>query len=810
MRLKNISLSGFKSFVDPTKIPFPSSMSGVVGPNGCGKSNIIDAVRWVMGEISAKNLRGESMADVIFSGSSSRAPSSRASVELLFDNSLGKLGGEYSSYSEISVRRVLEIDGRSIYYLNGSECRRKDITDIFLGTGLGPRSYAVIEQEMATKLISSKPEELRMYIEEVAGISVYRERKKETESRIKKTKENLSRVKDLKDEIERQLLKLKRQVKSAERYKSLKEEEKNKKGLLKALSWQKRKEKISKINLTIKESESNLEKERTLKISLGAEIDKSKVNQSEIQQKIDKVQQDYYSSGADLTNSEQELALLKEKKKDLLLEKGQIEENLKSFFVEKESLVEQQSKLEIELSHKEPELQALDESFAQLEGAMSPDFLVEKLYLDVSNLTISLEEVVSDYARKNVNDISVIHNFSIEIKKKLEKLKESLKHQSQYQEEKFKAQKIELLALSSEITSFKVSIAEIKSKLGALERTKSDSETNRTSVENKLINLEAPIQKIEAEIKPLLDSRIDVEGNLSNLREEFNNLNELIRNNERKIHQTDLSLENFNGEIQKSKLERQGLISESAIFEEQLKNDNYEIQSLLDSLRDDLTEDMLIDEISRIESSIERIGPINLAAAEEYKLEEERNSEIDVQLIELNSALETLQSAIKKIDLESRTKFKDTLDKLNIKLAELFPKLFGGGFAKLELTESDLLESGVLFKAMPPGKKNVNVSQLSGGEKALSSIALVFSFFSLNPAPFCILDEIDAPLDDFNTSRFINMVEEMSEKVQFIFVTHNKISMEKSKHLMGVTMQEPGVSRLVSVDVDEALKMAAS
>jgi len=810
MRLKNISLSGFKSFVDPTKIPFPSSMSGVVGPNGCGKSNIIDAVRWVMGEISAKNLRGESMADVIFSGSSSRAPSSRASVELLFDNSLGKLGGEYSSYSEISVRRVLEIDGRSIYYLNGSECRRKDITDIFLGTGLGPRSYAVIEQEMATKLISSKPEELRMYIEEVAGISVYRERKKETESRIKKTKENLSRVKDLKDEIERQLLKLKRQVKSAERYKSLKEEEKNKKGLLKALSWQKRKEKISKINLTIKESESNLEKERTLKISLGAEIDKSKVNQSEIQQKIDKVQQDYYSSGADLTNSEQELALLKEKKKDLLLEKDQIEENLKSFFVEKESLIEQQSKLEIELSHKEPELQALDESFAQLEGAMSPDFLVEKLYLDVSNLTISLEEVVSDYARKNVNDISVIHNFSIEIKKKLEKLKESLKHQSQYQEEKFKAQKIELLALSSEITSFKVSIAEIKSKLGALERTKSDSETNRTSVENKLINLEAPIQKIEAEIKPLLDSRIDVEGNLSNLREEFNNLNELIRNNERKIHQTDLSLENFNGEIQKSKLERQGLISESAIFEEQLKNDNYEIQSLLDSLRDDLTEDMLIDEISRIESSIERIGPINLAAAEEYKLEEERNSEIDVQLIELNSALETLQSAIKKIDLESRTKFKDTLDKLNIKLAELFPKLFGGGFAKLELTESDLLESGVLFKAMPPGKKNVNVSQLSGGEKALSSIALVFSFFSLNPAPFCILDEIDAPLDDFNTSRFINMVEEMSEKVQFIFVTHNKISMEKSKHLMGVTMQEPGVSRLVSVDVDEALKMAAS
>ncbi len=810
MRLKNISLSGFKSFVDPTKISFPSSMSGVVGPNGCGKSNIIDAVRWVMGEISAKNLRGENMADVIFSGSSSRAPSSRASVELLFDNSLGKLGGEYSSYSEISVKRVLEIDGRSIYFLNGSECRRKDITDIFLGTGLGPRSYAVIEQEMATKLISSKPEELRMYIEEVAGISVYRERKKETESRIKKTKENLSRVKDLKDEIERQLLKLKRQVKSAERYKALKAEEKSKKGLLKAISWQTRKEKISNIDLSIKELESSLEKERTLKISLNSEIDKSKVSQSEIQQKIDKVQQDYYSSGADLSSSEQELSLLKEKKNDLLLEKDQMVETLNDFSSEKDNLSKELSEAELELSKKEPELQALDESFSKLEGAMSPDFLVEKIFLDVSNLTVSLEETARDFSTKTESDIKEIHSFAQEIKNKLEKLKESIKHQSQYQEEKFKAQKTELLSLSSEITSFKVKIAEIKSKLSAIESSKLNTVTAKNSLEEKLVEIEGPIQKIEADIKPLLDSRVDVEGNLSKLRENFNDLNEIIRANERRIHETDISIEEFNSDIQKSKLERQGFISESAIFEEQLKNDNYEIQGLLDEITENMTEESLVEEISKIENSIERIGPINLAAAEEYKLEEERNSEIDTQMSELNSALETLQGAIKKIDLESRTKFKDTLDKLNIKLGELFPKLFGGGFAKLELTERDLLESGVLFKAMPPGKKNVNVSQLSGGEKALSSIALVFSFFSLNPAPFCILDEIDAPLDDFNTSRFINMVEEMSEKVQFIFVTHNKISMEKSKHLMGVTMQEPGVSRLVSVDVDEALKMAAS
>jgi len=810
MRLKNISLSGFKSFVDPTKISFPSSMSGVVGPNGCGKSNIIDAVRWVMGEISAKNLRGENMADVIFSGSSSRAPSSRASVELLFDNSLGKLGGEYSSYSEISVRRVLEIDGRSIYYLNGSECRRKDITDIFLGTGLGPRSYAVIEQEMATKLISSKPEELRMYIEEVAGISVYRERKKETESRIKKTKENLSRVKDLKEEIERQLLKLKRQVKSAERYEALKGEENRKKGLLKALSWQTRNEKISKIDFSIKELESSLEKEKTLKVSFSSEIDKSKVKQEDIQQSIDKVQQDYYSSGADLTNSEQELSSLKQRKNDLVFEKNQSEESLKNLQIEKENLLKDLSSAELELQKKEPELQALDETFSKLEGAMSPDFLVEKIYLDVANLTASLEEAYKNFSTKSDKDLKDFHSYALEIKNKLQKLKDSLKHQSQYQEEKFKAQKAELLSLSSEITSFKVKIAEIKSQIASLENSKSKIHSSILSVEEKLQDIEGPIQKIEAEIKPLLDSRIGVEGNLTKLREDFNDSNELIRTNERKIHDIDILLEGISENIQKSKLERQGLISESAIFEEQLKNDKFELQSLLDGLTEDMNEPLLIEEITKIENAIQRIGPINLAASEEYKLEEERKSEIDKQLLELNSALETLQGAIKKIDLESRTKFKDTLDKLNIKLGELFPKLFGGGFAKLELTERDLLESGVLFKAMPPGKKNVNVTQLSGGEKALSSIALVFSFFSLNPAPFCILDEIDAPLDDFNTSRFINMVEEMSEKVQFIFVTHNKISMEKSKHLMGVTMQEPGVSRLVSVDVDEALRMAAS
>jgi chromosome segregation protein len=313
MRLKHISLSGFKSFVDPTRIPFPSDMSAVVGPNGCGKSNIIDAVRWVLGEGSAKNLRGDSMSDVIFNGSVARPASSRASVELVFDNSSGRLGGEYSSYSEISVKRQVDHEGLSSYYLNGSSCRRKDITDIFLGTGLGPRSYAVIEQEMATKLISSKPEELRSHIEEVAGISVYKERRKETESRIKKTKENLDRVNDLKKEIDRNLLKLKQQIKSAEKYDLAKQNLKKFRSLKLASNWLASSEKVKEMELNQKRQEIEIQKKISEKEKINTQIVETRNNQSNLLLQIEKMQESFYSSGAEISKSEQELISLEEK-----------------------------------------------------------------------------------------------------------------------------------------------------------------------------------------------------------------------------------------------------------------------------------------------------------------------------------------------------------------------------------------------------------------------------------------------------------------------------------------------------------------
>ena len=809
MRLKNISLSGFKSFVDPTKIAFPSEMSGVVGPNGCGKSNIIDAIRWVMGEISAKNLRGESMADIIFNGSSSRAPSARASVELLFDNDDGRIGGEYSSYSEISVKRTVDIDGKSTYYLNNSECRRKDITDIFLGTGLGPRSYAVIEQEMATKLISSKPEELRAYIEEVAGISVYKERRKETESRIKRTKENLNRVSDLQDEIDRQLLKLKQQVKSAERYNELKDKEKKLNSLLKTFNWQQKTEAATKLNLSIKEIELEIEKVNSNKQGIQSTIDKSKVRQDEIQLEINKTQEEFYSSGAKLSKSEQELVFLKGQRNDLIQQEANLKNEIRNF----EGLHERNNnkliELQAELKEKEPLLQKMDASISQLDGALSPIFLSKQLLLEVEELKSNLETYRRDFNNFKAKNLEETLDTVLKFDSKIKKLVEAIENQTSKQEEKFTVQKDKLLSLSSEITNLKVKIAQISSEKESYINDEENKKNQLIQVSSDISALDEPIKKLEIDIKPLLDSRSSVEDSLTEIRNEFSNLSEEIRTLERSLHESDIEIERIRKDSQDSKINRQGYLSEAEIYLKQLEKDGYEINVLLDELSANDTEENFIDEITKVEQSIERIGPINLAATEEFKIEEERKKEIVDQIEELESALKTLENAIKKIDQESKTLFKDTYDSLNIKIAELFPKLFGGGHAKLETTSDDILDTGIVFKAMPPGKKNVNVSQLSGGEKALSSIALVFSFFSLNPAPFCILDEIDAPLDDFNTSRFINMVEEMSNQVQFIFVTHNKISMEKSKHLIGVTMQEPGVSRLVTVDIDEAIKLAA-
>ena len=808
MRLKHISLSGFKSFVDPTRIPFPSDMSAVVGPNGCGKSNIIDAVRWVLGEGSAKNLRGDSMSDVIFNGSVARPASSRASVELVFDNSSGRLGGEYSSYSEISVKRQVDHEGLSSYYLNGSSCRRKDITDIFLGTGLGPRSYAVIEQEMATKLISSKPEELRSHIEEVAGISVYKERRKETESRIKKTKENLDRVNDLKKEIDRNLLKLKQQIKSAEKYDLAKQNLKKFRSLKLASNWLASSEKVKEMELNQKRQEIEIQKKISEKEKINTQIEETRNNQSNLLLQIEKMQESFYSSGAEISKSEQELISLEEK---VVLTNNEIESINQKIIALNSNINSEKNAIEQIRTTLEKETNALEEAkndFERLQISSSPEEFLDKLLNDIGNLIIKIKNL-SESANFD-NELREVLSDSTNIQSGLSRYKAEFKNISDAEKGVLNEKREKYTKAIQEVANKNLEISKLEGAIHSKQKEIETFQSKTKELSESRESLMIPINEIKEEIKPLLDKRSGNQNELTALRNNFERTNEEIRTLEKNLNIGEIKIEELKSLSNSSVVEKQKFITEAEILQKQIQSEYGELQTVLDKLEPEFDLAFIENEIERFNKQIESIGPINLAAKEEFKIEEERNQEIESQLNELNKAIETLQSAIKKIDQESRTKFQDTLDSVNSEIAKLFPKLFGGGHAKLELTGEDVLESGVVLKAMPPGKKNVSVSQLSGGEKAMSAIAMVFSFFSLNPSPFCILDEIDAPLDDLNTFRYISMVEEMSKKIQFIYITHNKISMEKSKHLMGITMEEAGVSRLVSVDVEEALSLAVN
>ena len=808
MRLKHISLSGFKSFVDPTRIPFPSDMSAVVGPNGCGKSNIIDAVRWVLGEGSAKNLRGDSMSDVIFNGSVARPASSRASVELVFDNSSGRLGGEYSSYAEISVKRQVDHEGLSSYYLNGSSCRRKDITDIFLGTGLGPRSYAVIEQEMATKLISSKPEELRSHIEEVAGISVYKERRKETESRIRKTKENLDRVNDLKNEIDRNLLKLKQQIKSAEKYDFAKQNLKKFRSLKLASNWLASSEKVKEMELNEKRQEIEIQKKISEKEKINTRIEEARNNQSNLLLQIEKMQESFYSSGAEISKSEQELISLEER---VVSTNNEIESIDKKIISLNSNINFEKNAIDKIRNSLEGEANSLEEAkndFERLQISSSPEEFLDKLLSDIGSLIVKIKNLSE--GNNFENELREVLSDSANIQSGLSRYKAEFKNISAAEKGALNEKREKYTRAIQEVANKNLEISKLE---GAIHSKQKEIETfqNKTKeLSQSRESLMGPINEIKEEIKPLLDKRSGNQNELTSLRNNFERTNEEIRTLEKNLNTEEIKIEELKSLSNSSVVEKQKFITEAEILQKQIQSEYGELQTVLDKLQPEFNLAFIENEIERFNKQIESIGPINLAAKEEFKIEEERNQEIQNQLNELNKAIDTLQSAIKKIDQESRTKFQDTLDSVNAEIAKLFPKLFGGGHAKLELIGEDVLESGVVLKAMPPGKKNVSVSQLSGGEKAMSAIAMVFSFFSLNPSPFCILDEIDAPLDDLNTFRYISMVEEMSKKIQFIYITHNKISMEKSKHLMGITMEEAGVSRLVSVDVEEALSLAVN
>lgn len=1180
MRLKCIRLAGFKSFVDPTTVPFTKNMTCVVGPNGCGKSNIIDAVRWVMGESSAKHLRGESMTDVIFNGSTARKPVNQASIELVFDNSDGTLKGQYGQYAEIALKRQVSRDGQSNYYLNGTKCRRKDITEIFLGTGLGARSYAIIEQGMISRLIEAKPEELRHTLEEAAGISKYKERRRETENRMRRTHDNLERLQDIRDELERQLQRLQRQADAAHRYRELKSQERRLKGQLRAIRWRDLDVQIRQYAAVIGDLEVRSEKHLFALRRAESEIEESRQQHQDANEQLEQFQASFYELGNQISHLEQQMSHQKQRGQqlhiDLLDVDRQIQENNQEQLQDKERLqavllqlealepefeIQQETSESLELALEEAEenvqqwqhrwdsfnqtaqqyqrdaelaqshiqqhersltellqrqgrtqdqLQSLDapeenddelelmqetalEYELQLEGleeaaetqktslhvcreqlaqtqqqreelqgqqqinagrlaslqalqeaALADDDPDQQRWLAAQGLSqgpklaeqldvaprwaqavetvlgdqlqglsckqLQLPGLARDLATQDKAHFSFIaadcslpvlsskiehretlaaqvsfstHSSSLSGHQDLLQLPESLlqvitvesldqgfqrlaelplgysviteqgvwlghgwlryhKGNTQAQGVLNRSRDIEQLELdikaaqdqlakldldvarfrqqqqmleteSSQIADQRMTVqrqksewdgqihtrqlkreqfnerqrhlneelAQIQGRLeeeqGMLEearehwqlaleqveqfaeerehlqadrnRIKEAYEQQRQTVrqerdklhqlalrrqelsgqkqlsekgaerieqqlerlrekrEDLLMHLESvqePKEDSELRLDDLIEQKAAEEQKLTAVREKTQQLNEGMHLLEKSRTEHERDLERVRTELEKMRMQQQALSVQREGINEQLDEIGGDLDDLLNGLPEEATANHWQEQQNQVTEKIKRLGAINLAAIEEYETQLERKQYLDAQYDELTEALGLLENAIRKIDKETRQRFKQTFDEVNDWLQHLFPKVFGGGSAWLALTGDDLLETGVTIMARPPGKKNSTIHLLSGGEKALTAIALVFSIFQLNPAPFCMLDEVDAPLDDANVGRYARIVKEMSEHLQFIYISHNKIAMEMADHLMGVTMQEPGVSRIVAVDIDEA------
>ena len=924
MRLSRIKLSGFKTFVDSTSLNFPSNLTGIVGPNGCGKSNIIDAIRWVMGESSARNLRGETMDDVIFSGSSSRSAVSHASIELLFDNSQNKLDSKFAKFSEILIRREANRDGSSSYFLNNTRCRRKDIREVFLGTGLGPRSYAIIEQGMISKIIDSKPEELRTYLEEAAGISKYKEKRRETELRLKHTSENLSRLNDIMREINSSLTKLQKQARDAELYKELKSEEENLKIKIiakKVINFD------EKLELAKKENHNYLiQKDKYNSEATGhnSKVDELRLSRDTEQDRYTKIQSESFHVAAEIARAEKDIEYtlqIETSKKDNINDinedikkiQNQIDDLNKKQLSNNNSIAEcetNKSKLEINIKNIDKEIK--DSSFSLQNWQSSYNkFLSDKLelqkkielekskietYVDNirnfekrlnkynesddstdNNIQIELLENSESY-QKNLFNFKVdyerhIKNLPTEIAKSLnlmlnnlvdefkeivikikennksvrqqikeiqnniklykdkiisseemlikyaneldefEKHKNNLEKQKldlkqlhdkynwQFNEssEKLNAQNVQITTLRTEISSYSDNLARSSADIDVLVLKKQEM----LSDSNKPLEL-----NIKNKLNEFINNKKDKDSQLVTSQDKISLIDNEIREYEEKVGSLSINLQSVDQQINDTNIKLVELKTNKMAL---IENSDFNRDIILSSIKN--TDDIPLEEnenaLAETKNKIDKLGAINLAAIDELKEYEERKTYLDKQYEDLTKSVETLESAIKKIDIETKSKFKDTFDAINKNLTYFFPKIFGGGKSYLELTDNDLLNTGVNIMAKPPGKLVKNLNLLSGGEKAGTGIAFVFSIFRINPAPFCLLDEVDAPLDEANNERFCNVVKEMSESVQFIFITHNKSTMQMADVLSGVTMREAGVSKMVSVNVEDALQMTS-
>ena len=924
MRLSRIKLSGFKTFVDSTSLNFPSNLTGIVGPNGCGKSNIIDAIRWVMGESSARNLRGETMDDVIFSGSSSRSEVSHASIELLFDNSDNKLDSKFAKFSEIMIRREANRDGTSTYFLNNARCRRKDIREVFLGTGLGPRSYAIIEQGMISKIIDSKPEELRTYLEEAAGISKYKEKRRETELRLKHTSENLSRLNDIMREINSSLTKLQKQARDAELYKELKSKEESLKIKItakKIISFDEKLEDTKKENHTYLVQKEKYKSESTGYVS---KVDELRLSRDTEQDRYAKIQSESFHIAAEIARAEKDIEYTQQietSKKDNIndintdIEKIQTQiDNLNNKKLLNNNLIDKNeiNKKELEIKIKNIDKAIKDSSFS-LQNWQSNfnKFLADKLELQKkieleksriesyieniknlenrldkynesddsteNNIQIELLENSESYQKKLINfkvdyeryikklpsDATkslnqMLNNLIDEFKGIVIKIKENNKsvrqqikdiqnnikiykdkiissedllikfanQNDEYEKHKnyLEKQKIDLKQVhdklnwqfnesSEELNVKNVQVTTLKTEISSyadnLARSSADIDVLVQKKQELLSNSEKPIElNIKNKLNNFINRKKEKDTQLTKSQDKISYIDNEIRQYEDKIGKLSIKSQSVEKQINDSNIALAEIKTNKLAL---LENSDFDKDRILQIIKT-IDETALDDNekmLSETKNKIDKLGAINLAAIDELKEQEERKTYLDKQFEDLTKSVEILESAIKKIDIETKSKFKDTFDAINKNLSYFFPKIFGGGKSYLELTDNDLLNTGVNIMAKPPGKLVKNLNLLSGGEKAGTGIAFVFSIFRINPAPFCLLDEVDAPLDEANNERFCNVVKEMSETVQFIFITHNKSTMQMADVLSGVTMREAGVSKMVSVNVEDALQMTS-
>ena len=1169
MQLKSIKLSGFKSFVDPTHFEMPGQLIGVVGPNGCGKSNIIDAVRWVLGESRASELRGESMQDVIFNGSGLRKPSGRASVELIFDNADGRAQGQWSAFTELAVKRVLTRDGNSSYYVNNQVVRRKDIQDIFLGTGMGPRGYAIIGQGTINRILEAKPEELRVFLEEAAGVSKYKERRKETASRLEDTRENLVRVEDILRELDQQLTRLEKQATVAERHAELSTEMKSQQQLLWFVRQTESGKEQERHANGIRETQVNLEEQTAKLRHAETELETMRTQQYALQDKVSEAQGDLYQTNSDMSQVESQIHYVQEARQRLQQQAQDLHAQLQRWTVQETDAAQAQRTAEHELSiasekeqsllvdlngikdqmpgHEEAyqvsarTLNAARESLATIEqrlaslgertraivaqleelkgrearlngelaGMRKPDAEALQMALDrhsmaqrkveesrqrageaqqrvpaadearntaqqqiqVANQDLAqteakltaltalqasvqaqgkigpwleskglkeskrlwqelkvesgweaalesvLRERLAAVTAKNVQETLALANdappsrlailLTEEISpahtavpadfiplltrvqsagaprvsavlqewldniyiadsledalhrreklpaggalvtqqghlvsrvgvqlyasdseqagmlaraQEMEGLEKQLRAQQLIQSELqgeldqctanyqaahqtaeqtrinaehavqeshgFEVERMQLtqaeeqysqraaqiqseltelsrqmeqLAITHEQSSSELlqseaskqglqedlSVAQEKLELATQERDRlreslrvaemsaqeaafatrslqqriADLQRDQSTARTQIMEIQDKHALAEQELETLSDeeaqdklqglllARSAREAALSNARTEQDALLHQLREADEVRMQIERSLQPMRDKVVDLQLREQAARLNFEQFATLLSDAEADLIALEANFSVDLKVGALQTEVNRLSAEIQSLGPVNMAALDELSSSRERKQFLDAQSADLNEAMQTLTDAIAKIDAETRDLLQGTFDQVNMHFGKLFPELFGGGHAELVMTGEEILDAGVQVMAQPPGKKNSSIYLLSGGEKALTAIALVFSLFLLNPAPFCLLDEVDAPLDDANTLRYAQLVAKMSDKTQFLFISHNKITMEIAHQLIGVTMQEQGVSRIVAVDISSAVSM---